>query len=224
MSNNLKRATGTIFCLLLLLAMGQSAQAQLWADMVLYNGKVLTADNPNPANFTIAEAVAVFGDRIVGVGSSQDMLKLAGPRTQRIDLDGRTLLPGRIDTHDHIMTAGGRIYEEGGRRANVGMTHGITWSSKEDALAQIRTITLGKKPGEWVVIQPTFTDQAGFPNVTGSFVPPFLETVRIEELDAVTPPGVPLMLATYAYDDSLVNSAALAVRGRNAVFQAAFSG
>lgn len=205
-----------MFCLLLLLAMGQNAQAQLWADMVLFNGKILTADNPNPANFTIAEAVAVLGDRIVGVGSSQEMLKLAGPRTQRLDLEGRTLLPGRIDTHDHIMNAGGDILYPGlGQLSNVGMTQGVMWGKKEDALAQIRTIALNKKPGEWVVIQPRFTKEADLPNVTGSFVPPFLKSVTIEELDRVTPPGVPLMLATYAYDNSLVNTAALEILLKN---------
>ena len=61
---------------LALLLISQSGRAQIWADLVLYNGKILTADNPNPDNFTIAEAVAVFGDRIVGVGSSQAILQI----------------------------------------------------------------------------------------------------------------------------------------------------
>src|SRR3990172_1261919 len=98
-----KMVTGVwIFFFLLGLATPPSAGAQLWADMVLYNGKILTADHPDPAQFPIAEAVAVFGGRIVGVGASQEILKMAGPQTQRIDLAGRTMMPGRIDSHSHL--------------------------------------------------------------------------------------------------------------------------
>ena len=217
MKGTLRIPTIIFLFFLALSATAQEGWAQMWADLVLYNGKILTADHPDPDRFTIAEAVAVFGDRIVGVGSSQAMLEIAGPQTRRIDLGGRTMIPGRIDTHVHIMNgaAGRYLYAGEGQRNNLGMTHGVMWTNKEDALAQIRTITMGKEPGEWVVIQPTFTKESDLPNVTGSFVPPFLKSVRREELDRVTPPGVPIMIATYAYDDSLVNTAALEILLKN---------
>src|SRR5688572_21019634 len=68
------------------------------ADLILSNGKIVTVDE----RFTIAQAVAVRGDRVMAVGANQDMARLAGPATRRIDLRGRTVLPGLIDNHMHL--------------------------------------------------------------------------------------------------------------------------
>ena len=67
-------------------------------DMVLFSGNVITVDE----EFSVAEAVAVKGDRIVGVGSSDDMKALAGSRTALVNLHGATLLPGINDAHCHL--------------------------------------------------------------------------------------------------------------------------
>ena len=66
-------------------------------DLILYNGKVLTVDSNN----RIAEAVAVKDDIIMAVGSSDGIQSLKGSKTEVIDLEGKTLLPGFIDTHSH---------------------------------------------------------------------------------------------------------------------------
>ncbi|MEE2840549.1 MAG: amidohydrolase, partial [Acidobacteriota bacterium] len=76
--------------------------AQQNADTILHNGKVLTVDQ----QFTIAEAVAIRDDQIVAVGSSDEVLGLAGPDTLRIDLKGRTVTPGLINTHVHLESPG----------------------------------------------------------------------------------------------------------------------
>jgi len=68
------------------------------ADLILTNGKIITVDN----KFTIAQAVAVRGDRLVAVGSNADINKLAGPNTRRIDLGGKAVIPGLIDAHAHL--------------------------------------------------------------------------------------------------------------------------
>ena len=60
------------------------------ADLVLSNGKIITVDE----RFTIAQAVAIRGDRIVAVGTNQEIARLAGPNTRRIDLGGRPSFPG----------------------------------------------------------------------------------------------------------------------------------
>ena len=66
---------------------GLGAAAATQADLVLTNGKIITVDE----RFTIAQAVAIAGDRIVAVGTNQDITRLAGPDTRRIDLrDGRS--------------------------------------------------------------------------------------------------------------------------------------
>src|SRR5215510_4706699 len=59
-------------------------------DFVLTNGKIITVDD----RFSIAQAVAIKGDRIVAVGSNEDIARLAGPNTRRMDLGGRSVVPG----------------------------------------------------------------------------------------------------------------------------------
>ena len=67
-------------------------------DLVMLNGKVITVDS----DFSIAEAIAVKGNKIIGVGSSADIKKLAGDNTSMLDLKGATVLPGINDAHCHL--------------------------------------------------------------------------------------------------------------------------
>src|SRR4029450_6281625 len=78
----------------------QSAPAP---DTILFNGKIITVDD----QFSIAQAVAVRGARIVAVGTNQNITRLAGSNTQRIDLRGRSVIPGLIDNHAHFQEGGG---------------------------------------------------------------------------------------------------------------------
>lgn len=93
-----------ISCLLLagisglLAACAETDEGGKFADMIFAGGAIYTVDNSNPW----AEAVAIKGDRIVYVGAAGSAARLAGPDTRRIDLDGRMLLPGLIDSHTHI--------------------------------------------------------------------------------------------------------------------------
>lgn len=80
--------------------MAASAQGPA-PDLVLFNGRVLTVD----AASSVAEAVAIAGDRIVAVGDSVRILALTGPATRKIDLNGQALIPGLTDNHLH--SAGG---------------------------------------------------------------------------------------------------------------------
>jgi hypothetical protein len=72
------------------------------ADIVLVGAHVLTMDPSQPR----AEAVAIAGDRILAVGSRDDVLNLAAARTKRVDLTGKTVVPGFIDAHSHPAAAG----------------------------------------------------------------------------------------------------------------------
>ncbi len=72
------------------------------ADVLLTGGKIITVDE----RFPIAQAVAIRGERIVAVGTDQELARLAGPSTRRIDLAGRSVIPGLIDNHMHLMRAG----------------------------------------------------------------------------------------------------------------------
>ncbi len=82
---------------------GTGAQAQDGtADLVLFNGKVTTLDRQNPE----AQAIAIHGDRFVAAGPEQEVMRLAGAGTRRIDLKGRRVIPGLIDSHMHVIRGG----------------------------------------------------------------------------------------------------------------------
>ena len=70
-------------------------------DLIIVNAKVLTMDAGNPR----AEAVAVAGGRIVAVGGPE-LAALAGPATKVIDAGGRSLLPGFVESHLHLVLGG----------------------------------------------------------------------------------------------------------------------
>ena len=83
------------------LVAGAQAPGGRPADLVLYNGRVITVDQ----GFSIAQAVAVAGDRIVAVGDDATVRAHAGAGTRTIDLHGRAVIPGLMDNHLH--SAGG---------------------------------------------------------------------------------------------------------------------
>ena len=74
-------------------------------ELILHNGKIVTVDE----EFSIAEAIAIEDGRIAAVGADASIQALAGPRTRSIDLQGKTVLPGLIDTHVHA--SGASMYE-----------------------------------------------------------------------------------------------------------------
>ena len=69
-------------------------------DKIILNTMAITMDSSVPT----AQAVAVLQDRILAVGSYEDIRRLAGPGTQTIDGQGLTLLPGFIDSHIHLLS------------------------------------------------------------------------------------------------------------------------
>ena len=122
--------------------------AQQTADTILHNGKVLTVD----ANFSIAEAVAVRGDQILAVGTNNEILRLAGSDTVRIDLMGRTLTPGLINTHVHQESPGGYGSDlTAPQRKQYPLNFRLV-KTKDDVLKQIEDIiaAFDFEPGEWI--------------------------------------------------------------------------
>lgn len=92
----------SLACCLVLAGWPVPARAQMFADTVLVHGRVWT-ENPRQRE---AEAIAIMGNRIASVGSSADILKLAGPRTRVIELHGRRVVPGFNDAHVHFVDGG----------------------------------------------------------------------------------------------------------------------
>jgi predicted amidohydrolase YtcJ len=71
-------------------------------DVILHGANVVTVDPQNPR----AEAIAIAGDRILAAGLDKDVLNLSTARTRKVDLTGRTVLPGFIDAHTHVCYSG----------------------------------------------------------------------------------------------------------------------
>ena len=99
----------------LVVSFGGSMQAQqvsmpaklaqhAYPDLIIYNGKIVSVDNPSLTNDLghTYEAMAVRGERIQFLGTTAELMTYAGPQTRKIDLKGRTVIPGIIDSHTHI--------------------------------------------------------------------------------------------------------------------------
>ena len=106
-------------------------------DLILSNGKIITVDN----RFTIAQAVAIRGDRFVAVGTNQEIAQLAGPNTRRIDLGGKAVTPGLIDAHAHLMRAA-ETWAIEARFDDI--------TSRKQALDIVRSKAAELGPGKWV--------------------------------------------------------------------------
>src|SRR6476660_9527466 len=83
----------------LLLAVSCACAQQ--ADLILYNGRIVTVDS----QFSVVDALAVRGDRVVAAGDRNYIMALAAPTARRIDLKGKTVLPGLMDSHVHASDA-----------------------------------------------------------------------------------------------------------------------
>ncbi|MCL5019602.1 MAG: amidohydrolase family protein, partial [Patescibacteria group bacterium] len=138
-----KGQAGMLVLLILFLLISSSRiLAVNYPDLILYNGKIITVDS----NFSIAGAVAITDEYFSDVGTNNDILKLAGPQTRKIDLHGKTVLPGLIDAHAHPeMAAVSELFEE------IPDVHSIN-----ELLEYIRSQTKIKKPGEWIIHQKFF--------------------------------------------------------------------
>ncbi len=120
------------------LALTLPASAQS-ADTVLVNGKILTMDSQSSTR----EALAIREGRIMAVGTSAEIKKLAGQKSRVIDLQGRTVIPGLIDNHMHAIRAGQSFSTE------------VNWigaSSLADGLARIHKAAQGMKPASWLIV------------------------------------------------------------------------
>lgn len=131
------------------------ASTGLRPDIVFYNGKIVTVN----ANFSLAEAVAIFNGRFVAVGSDRDIRRLGAAR--EIDLHGRTVLPGLIDNHTHQLLAG-LDTPEAGVKVNI-----ATLQSIAELIEALRERARQIPPGEWIVTSCMYRgalEEGRFPN------------------------------------------------------------
>jgi len=106
------------------------------ADLVVINGVVRTVDN----NGTVAEAVAVLGNRIVAVGATSEVKTLAGPGTRTIDAAGGLVLPGFNDAHVHFLMGGFQLGEVNLRDAKT----------PQEFIARLEQFARNIPAGQWI--------------------------------------------------------------------------
>ena len=75
-----------------------------YPDLIIHNGKIVSMDNPSLDNNLGRQyqAMAVKGERIMFLGTDAEIVPLAGPNTKKIDVKGRTVIPGIVDSHTHL--------------------------------------------------------------------------------------------------------------------------
>ena len=157
-------------------------------ELILHHGRFTTLDRARPQ----ASAVAVREGRFTQVGSDAEILALAGPATRLIDLRGRSVLPGLIDNHLHII--------RGGLNYNLE----LRWDgvrSLADAMAMLKAQVAVTPAPQWVRVVGGFTEH--------QFAEKRLPT--LEEINAVAP-DTPVFIL-HLYDRALLNAAALRVVG-----------
>jgi predicted amidohydrolase YtcJ len=155
------------------------------ADLILYNGKIITVD----AQDRIFQAMAIQGDKILAVGSDIEIKPLAGPLCKMLDLKGKTVTPGLIDSHYHVMYYGAQFWP-----GYLNIRHPRVLS-KADLLQVVGDYAKQLKPGEWISGNQGFSLQT-------------FETVDRRDLDPITPNN-PAYLRHSSGQYSVVNSAAL---------------
>src|SRR5215470_8650536 len=160
------------------------------ADMVLINGKIVTVDK----SFSVKQAVAIQNGRFVAVGSERDIRLWTGPSTRIVNLGGRTVIPGLIDSHIHV-TVGGISWDS--------ELHWEFTPSLADGLNQIASAAKERPPGSWII-------------VGGGWAPTQFPEKRLPtraELDAIAPKHPVFVL--YLRQAAVLNSAGLAAAGIN---------
>lgn len=109
------------------------------ADLVLINGKILTVDK----NFSTVQAVAVKDGKIQATGSNEDIMQLKGPNTEKIDLQGKTVMPGLYDSHIHVLGTGSALQIINCRTPPA--------MSIQDLKKAVAEKVKEAKPGEWIL-------------------------------------------------------------------------
>jgi predicted amidohydrolase YtcJ len=156
-------------------------------DTILTNGKVITLDGAS----SVAQAIAIHDGRILAVGSNADVGKRADARTRTIDLGGRTVVPGLMDSHIHALRAGLTFSTE------------LSWigvPSLAKGLDLIREAARTQPPGTWIKIGGGWTELQ-FPEKRGPTVEELVAAApdrpvyvqRLYNTAWITPAGMKLM-------------------------------
>jgi predicted amidohydrolase YtcJ len=133
---------GAVMSVLLVVMLAVGAGCARQADLIIYNARIVTVDS----DFSIQEAMAVKGNRIRAVGSNAEVLRLKGEGTETVDLGGRMVLPGLIDSHVHPCSASMTEFDH-----PIGQMDSV-----QDVLDYVRSRAEKLEDGEWIILQQVF--------------------------------------------------------------------
>lgn len=184
-----------------------------YPDMIVHNARIVTMDDESfsPSPGTVAEAMAIRDDEILAIGDDKDILALAGPATTRMNLGGRTVLPGFILTHEHPTDWAwtepvglNHVFPPGNEHLVVKFLEGDAAAQLANWEEGLREAVAEAQPGQWILLS---SDWGGnFENMPELF-PKFLPPITREKLDALAPDN-PVRVKN-SWVDGLVNSKAL---------------
>ncbi|MFC1558027.1 amidohydrolase [candidate division KSB1 bacterium] len=183
----MKKLLILMFCSTFILSCSKPQRSTLYPDMVILNGNIITVDK----NFSTAEAIAIKEDKITAVGSNKMIERMAGISTKRINLEGKTVIPGINDAHTHPEIA---IAIESKLFDKIPNTRTI-----KELLNWIEQEAKAKKPNEWI-IYPKF-----FPTRMKELRQP-----TIKELDRAAPDNPVFLDGSFA---AMINTRALQILG-----------
>lgn len=183
------------FCYLFLLCITiASCSTHESADLIIQNGIIHTVNESEP----MTEAVAIKGDKILFVGSAENVKKFNGENTQVIDLQGKTMTPGFIEGHGHFMGLG-----ESELNLNL-----MYVKNFDEIVAMVKEAADKSKPGEWIVGRGWHQDK-------WDTKPEMIQGFPTNDALSKVSPNNPVYLSHASGHASLVNAKALELAGLN---------
>ncbi len=185
----------SFFLLFTVCSMAQTNEFDRVADQIYFNGQIYTMNDDNP----MVEAVAVRADSIFSLGNKELIMKLKGDQTELFDLKGKTMIPGLIDGHAHLLGIGFNLLEVDLTGAN----------SYDEAIERVAKKAKNTPKGEWIIAngwhQDKWKTQAklvnGFPT---------------HDLLSAAVPDHPVFLTHTSGHIAIVNQKAMDIAGINA--------
>lgn len=162
------------------------AELIAYPDLIVINGKVLTVDK----TFSVAEAIAARDGRVLAVGATAAIRRLAGPKTRIIDAQGKSVVPGIIDSDADNAFAGGDLYKDTMVNGKVGQK--VRGANVAEMLDKVRGLVATAAPGSPVYVRMSDEFRNQLSNLTA------------KDLDAIAPKN-PLMLSLSS-SDGVVNT------------------
>ena len=163
-------------------------QLSVYADMILYNGKIITVNK----NFSTVDSVAIKDGKFIAVGKKKEVMQLSGDKTKRLDLEGKTVIPGLYDSHNHMMLTAVSFL------LYVDLSNCKTMDEVLNAIEE-RAKSLG--PGKWVITSGQWHESQLKEN----------RLPHLKELDSVSPDN-PVFVARGGHT-VVINTKALELAG-----------